>query len=197
MAGQLRRVPSAVPLRRPGTLEQMLWLCGQHYGWDDFARIACHKLLPRLALPPARNSLDPDQPRVCSAAVCFAARSGGGLEMLQRRLDLETTPGDLAAGTGQIPVHAPGRAAVNVYVSSRGGVGDNAMLQSERQARRLYAALFVRFGGDCPRLESIQLLAAMLADEPRFAVGLDRVVQALVREKKAQRLLGSGDSSPP
>ena len=104
LSQQLRRWPGSCDVYRPlppydgpGALEQMLWLCGQHYGWSDFARITCRKLLPRLALQPARNSLDPGQPRVCSASVCFAARTGGELEALRYRLDLETTPGDLAS----------------------------------------------------------------------------------------------------
>jgi hypothetical protein len=88
---------------KPGTsyngtaaTHQMLWLMGQHYGWCDFFRIAVRVLFPRVVLPSAVDNDDPDDPRVCSGAVAWAIRTGGGVDVCPTLPDDDTSPADIA-----------------------------------------------------------------------------------------------------
>lgn len=104
LSHQLAKWPGSCEVWRPrsdffdghGAVKQMMWLLGQHYGWSDFARITTRLFFPRIVLPKAVDSDDPDVPRVCSAAYCFAARTGGGFAPCPGKPDLEVSPADLA-----------------------------------------------------------------------------------------------------
>ncbi len=64
-------------------VDQMFLLVQQDYGWLDFAYIVGHRYL-RLPLLPMADTRDPEQPRVCSAAVAWAIRTGAGLRIRLR-----------------------------------------------------------------------------------------------------------------
>jgi hypothetical protein len=76
-------------------LNQMLWICGQHYGWSNFYYIMYRRVF-NWALPEPVNTDAVDVPRVCSTAVAWSLRTGGGLSPKKPLPDLLTTPGDLA-----------------------------------------------------------------------------------------------------
>lgn len=103
LSQQVARWPGLCDVFRPqrqysgrGAVERMVKLVGQRYGWADFWHLFVRRYspIPHAALP---NSDDPDQPRVCSAAVAWALRTGGCLSAARRRkiVDSETTPGGL------------------------------------------------------------------------------------------------------
>jgi hypothetical protein len=100
---QVRRWPGCCDVYRPRSplyagedaLYQMKRLISQPYGWQDFAFIVAHRYL-RLPLVDPADSMDPAKPRVCSAAVAWAVRTGCGLRVDQRACDAEIVPGDLA-----------------------------------------------------------------------------------------------------
>lgn len=77
-------------------VHHMLWLMGQHYGWCDLLRIATTHSLPKLFQHRPVNSDDPDEPRVCSSAYAWAARTGGGIDPCPAKPDRFVTPADLA-----------------------------------------------------------------------------------------------------
>jgi hypothetical protein len=76
-------------------VRQMFRLVQQDYGWQDFLYIVGSRYL-RLPLLAVENTRDPEQPRVCSAAVAWAIRTGAGLRVDPRRNDAQIVPGDLA-----------------------------------------------------------------------------------------------------
>jgi hypothetical protein len=101
LESQVRRWPGACDVFRPYPIYngdcaawEMDRLVGQDYGWADFAYITFH----RLGLDPRHipNSDEPEQPRVCSAGVAWAARTGGRRIVRGDRTDMEIVPGDLA-----------------------------------------------------------------------------------------------------
>ena len=74
-------------------VSQMFRLVQQDYGWEDYAYIVASRYL-RLPLAVWADTRDPEQPRVCSAAVAWAIRTCAGLRADPRRSDAETVPGD-------------------------------------------------------------------------------------------------------
>jgi hypothetical protein len=99
---EVTRWPGSCDVYRPlppyngfGALQQMKRLISQDYGWLDFLYIVLHRYL-RLPTIPLRNSDDPEEPRVCSAADAWAVRTGGGKLVDERACDAEIVPGDLA-----------------------------------------------------------------------------------------------------
>lgn len=103
LSEQVALYPGKIDVWRPndpydgaGAVKQMLWLCGQHYGWSDFAAMTVRIVLPNIALPTPIDCDDPDIARVCSPSVSYAARTGGGRKPRAGLPDLWTKPGDLA-----------------------------------------------------------------------------------------------------
>ncbi len=102
LAKQVQRWPGSCDVFRPRpsydarhAVDQMFRLVQQDYGWADFVFILGYRYL-RLPLPCRRDTYDPEQPRVCSAAVAWAIRTGAGLRVDERACDAEIVPGDLA-----------------------------------------------------------------------------------------------------
>ena len=75
---------------------QMLFLMSRPYGWLDFFYLAARILLGMTFPERQKDSNDPDVPRVCSAAVSYAARVGGGIDVTAAFPDALTTPGMFA-----------------------------------------------------------------------------------------------------
>ena len=85
------------PYDKEAACAKMVELCGQEYGWRDFAAIVAHRYL-RMPVVGLKNTLDADEPRVCSASDAWAIRAGGRKLVYPGRdvLDSEIVPGDLA-----------------------------------------------------------------------------------------------------
>jgi len=100
----LKKHPGKCEIWRPkdplfngsGAVNQMLWLCGQHYSYLLLMRVAVRQFVPAKILPRIRNRNDPDQPLICSAAYAFAARTGGHIAPCENKFDREVSPQDLA-----------------------------------------------------------------------------------------------------
>ena len=79
---------------------QMLFLMSRPYGWRDFFWIALNLVLDVTLPKKQEDSSDPDASRVCSAAVSYAARVGGGIDVGaivgHNMPDALTTPGVFA-----------------------------------------------------------------------------------------------------
>ncbi|HUW09569.1 MAG TPA: hypothetical protein VM537_07540 [Anaerolineae bacterium] len=104
LSGQVDKFPRSCEVWRPiaprydgyGAVQQMLWLMGQHYGWANFIHLAVRTMFPHIILPKPKNSIDPDQPLVCSSAYSWAARTGGQVSPCPNKSDIDITPADLA-----------------------------------------------------------------------------------------------------
>ena len=98
----VRQYPKVIDVYRPvppydgdASVAWMLWLCGKHYGWFDFAMIVTRRGFGWV-LPMPTDSPDPDLPRICSAAVAYGAHYGGGKKIHANLPDLMVFPGELA-----------------------------------------------------------------------------------------------------
>ena len=99
LAKQVQRWPGSCDVFRPRpsydvrhAVDQMFRLVQQDYGWLDFAYIVGYRYL-RLPLLPLADTHDPEQPRVCSAAVAWAIRTGGGCGSMSGPATRRSCPG--------------------------------------------------------------------------------------------------------
>ncbi len=110
LESQVRRFPGQIDLfwadpdgkfphfDRAGAVRLMKQLAGTSYGYRVLCRLAVRRLpLLRFFLPPETEDHHPsDPPAICSQAVAWATRVGGGIDPVYLLADHLTEPADLA-----------------------------------------------------------------------------------------------------
>lgn len=83
---------------RPGAVRAMQSLMGKPYGWAALGRLVVRRFpLVRLLLPAdTGDALSLPGPAICSEAVAWATRTGGGVDPVPYLADRATEPADLA-----------------------------------------------------------------------------------------------------
>lgn len=110
LASQVKRYPGQIDLfvanacgtfvhfDRTGAVRAMQQLMGMPYGWGTVARLLLRRLpLGRVIFPP--ELVDPltlGRGAICSQAVAWATRTGGGVDPVPYLADRATEPADLA-----------------------------------------------------------------------------------------------------